>query len=809
MIDVRKDETGSDADSLDEPTPARASPSASARRRWTWFHLLCFAAAGLAWCLDEYAFHFFNNWYNGPKPPNGELHQLILSSAMFGQGLGMVLSVVLVWMLDPKKHRAAVVAIVLAASGLASSTGKMVVGRERPLESKGASVFHGPWKGPISSRQQSMPSGHTTTAAALAVVLAHYYPSLRGLMILLTAGVGINRVVTVAHYPSDVVVGAWLGTCVAAIMIGRSWLTAWSMQLALRMRALAESLAVFGVAVRLNARGWGRRVLGSPWLPTLAGLFLFWAGNGATPLWDRDEPRFATAAREMLERNDWIVPTFNGDLRPDKPILVYWLMMISYSIFGVGTFAARFFSGVAGASAVFATSLLGRSMFDRRVGLTAAWIVALSPMVVVESKICTADGVLFGFLTWGTYFLWRMANGVGGRWTSIAFWLMLALACLTKGPVAVGVIGGTALVFSLVTRDFSWIAGLGFRRGLIILAVVLGPWCWAVQDSTNGEFMAVALGKHVVERSTTSLENHRGFPGYYVVSLFLLMMPWGWALPWAVHQHGRRLLEDRRLAFLLAWLVGPLVMFEAVRTKLVHYYLPAYPAAALVLASAWVGRFAGAPLGASTIRPWLGWTTAISGVVLSSVVVVAGCIFFPQELAIPGALCIGLLGMALASSGVLLSSRMPRPAFRAMVVGVWASLAIAVVEFLPALGKSRPIYEIAQRLQARKRENIAFWNYRDPSIIFNLGGGVYPVVDPLRGKAPLLDSRALASSKPFLCPMTPELLADMSGDLALRTEIVESVSRWDGATLRDRTVHLVRVSLADPAVATRPTSTKK
>jgi hypothetical protein len=182
---------------------------------------------------------------------------------------------------------------------------------------------------------------------------------------------------------------------------------------------------------------------------------------------------------------------------------------------------------------------------------------------------------------------------------------------------------------------------------------------------------------------------------------------------------------------------------------------------------------------------------------------------FPQELAVPGALAVGLFGVALAFAGALLSWRMPRPAFRTIVVGVWAALTVAVVEFLPALGTSRPIYEVAQRLKARQNETIAFWNYRDPSIIFNLGGGVYPVVDPLRGETPLLDSRALASSKPFLCPLTPELLADMSRDPALRIEIVESVSKWDGGTLRHRTVHLVRVALADQALASGPAPTKK
>ena len=50
----------------------------------------------------------------------------------------------------------------------------------------------------------------------------------------------------------------------------------------------------------------------------LGALFLL-PGLNSIPLFDRDEPRFATAARTMLETGDYIVPKFNGNLRPDKP----------------------------------------------------------------------------------------------------------------------------------------------------------------------------------------------------------------------------------------------------------------------------------------------------------------------------------------------------------------------------------------------------------------------------------------------------------------------------------------------------------
>ncbi len=58
------------------------------------------------------------------------------------------------------------------------------------------------------------------------------------------------------------------------------------------------------------------------------------AGNARTGLWDRDEPRYAVAVREMRARGDWLFPTFNGEPRYHKPILIYWLMGLTTSVGG-------------------------------------------------------------------------------------------------------------------------------------------------------------------------------------------------------------------------------------------------------------------------------------------------------------------------------------------------------------------------------------------------------------------------------------------------------------------------------------------
>src|SRR5207244_10020 len=69
---------------------------------------------------------------------------------------------------------------------------------------------------------------------------------------------------------------------------------------------------------------------------------------GSATLWDIDEPRNAVCAREMLQSGDWIVPTFNGELRAHKPVLLYWFMMSAYQALGVNEFSARLWSALFG-----------------------------------------------------------------------------------------------------------------------------------------------------------------------------------------------------------------------------------------------------------------------------------------------------------------------------------------------------------------------------------------------------------------------------------------------------------------------------
>jgi len=123
------------------------------------------------------------------------------------------------------------------------------------------------------------------------------------------------------------------------------------------------------------------------------------AGTWNLPLIDRDEPRFAEASREMIDRSDYVVPHFNNQLRLDKPPLTYWAQVTSYKIFGENDFAARFPSAVA--AAFIALSIFG---WGSRIGGTktawwAAIIFTFSLQTFLHAKAAVADMWLVLFVT--------------------------------------------------------------------------------------------------------------------------------------------------------------------------------------------------------------------------------------------------------------------------------------------------------------------------------------------------------------------------------------------------------------------------
>src|SRR5262249_49358747 len=140
----------------------------------------------------------------------------------------------------------------------------------------------------------------------------------------------------------------------------------------------------------------------------VVGCALFFINLGRPALWDIDEGNNAEAAREMLESRNWIVPTFNFQLRTDKPVLLYWLQAVGYKFLGVNELSARLPSAVAAMLAVLLTYEMARFFFQATTGLLAGLILASTTMFCAAAHFANPDALL-NALTVATLF----AFGIG------------------------------------------------------------------------------------------------------------------------------------------------------------------------------------------------------------------------------------------------------------------------------------------------------------------------------------------------------------------------------------------------------------
>jgi membrane-associated phospholipid phosphatase len=175
------------------------------------------------------------------KSLSGDLRREAEAWQQYGQGVFIVVLILVIWLLDPARRRRLLdLALALGIAQIASTGGKMLIGRPRPREWFGdPNTFLTPWgEYPIKVSGQyrlvhawdthagantdlwSMPSSHTLFAAVVSVFIATLYPKLRWVALVLVLIVASGRIMFDAHWPTDVIVGGaagWLiGQCVIA-----------------------------------------------------------------------------------------------------------------------------------------------------------------------------------------------------------------------------------------------------------------------------------------------------------------------------------------------------------------------------------------------------------------------------------------------------------------------------------------------------------------------------------------------------------------------------------------------------------------
>jgi len=363
-------------------------------------------------------------------------------------------------------------------------------------------------------------------------------------------------------------------------------------------------------------------------LPLLGTALLSFWSLGSLPLVDVDEPVYGQVGKEMAHTglSGWLTPHYGGLPWFDKPPLFYWLTALSMRLFGVSEFAARLPSALLAVALVAVAYALARRAYPQtpQAALWAGSALATSVQFFLLARAAVTDMTLALMLTSALLALYGWTQTDRGRWIALAG-VMTGLAALTKGPVALVLIGVQTIAYLCLTQQARRLLSPALWGGFALCLLVGLPWFLAMIHLHGRLFIDGFLEANNVTRYLQA-EHRETSPFWFFLPVLLGgFFPWSLALPGALilawrkgQEAWRARLADNPALFLGLWVALVFVFFSASQSKLITYIFPLYPAAA-VLVGYWLAK---QPETLARFNPL--WVYAALILILTTAVDVAG-----------------------------------------------------------------------------------------------------------------------------------------------------------------------------------------
>ncbi len=254
-------------------------------------------------------------------------------------------------------------------------------------------------------------------------------------------------------------------------------------------------------------------------------LFTLFLPLSVAPLFDLDEGAFSEATREMLRGRNYITTYLDGNLRFDKPILIYWLQAFSVKIFGLNEFALRLPSALAGSLWALFIYKFTEYKFDKKSAYYATIFMLSSLQINLITKAAIADSLLNLFIATSIFTIYIYIEERGKKYLYYTY-ALIALGVLTKGPVAIMVPLVTVAIYLSIKKEFKLLFSTIFNPiGIAIFIAIASPW-YILEYLEQGEkFIDGFFFKHNLERFSTALESHKGSYFYYIPVLLIGFLP--------------------------------------------------------------------------------------------------------------------------------------------------------------------------------------------------------------------------------------------------------------------------------------------
>lgn len=309
-------------------------------------------------------------------------------------------------------------------------------------------------------------------------------------------------------------------------------------------------------------------------------LFLYFIGSTSINLTDPDEVFYSDTAKEMLANNSVLTPLIFGKPQFEKPPLFYWLLMASFKVFGINTFAARLIPALIGMIGVLGTYFFMRKVFNGSISFYAALLLSTAFLYFGLSKTVITDIVfsVFAAFTLYAFYLWyRFKKEI----YIVLFMIFLSLAMLTKGPLVVILSLAAIIPFLAVTKDLKalrpfllnpyWIIFLALGCSWFIYAALIYgrefTWEFFVRDNWHRILYA---------------EHPHSDRWYFYPAVVI-----GGIFPWTAYLllmgKGFKRYKNEYI-FFISWICATFIILTFAHSKLASYILPVFPAICCALA---------------------------------------------------------------------------------------------------------------------------------------------------------------------------------------------------------------------------------
>ena len=285
---------------------------------------------------------------------------------------------------------------------------------------------------------------------------------------------------------------------------------------------------------------------------------------------------------EMQERGEWLTPYVNGEVRLQKPPLLYWLMRGAFAVFGSNLFAARIATVLFGAGMALFTAKLARRYRGGGTGYLAGVLVVGAAGVMIDARRAMFD-LPVGCLCLVAIYFAVVWHGSGRLRHALAAATALALASMTKGPVALWFFTAPLLAAGLTRRSPAAGRWWHWLPAAALFAALALPWPLWVQQA-HPEFWQV-MEQQAASREFGLPEAKR--PLQLLGAALGLIVPWSLAVvagAWAALRG--RFRADSPARWLSCWVALGVLPFVFMQTF--ERYLLALVAPMAILASQWL-----------------------------------------------------------------------------------------------------------------------------------------------------------------------------------------------------------------------------